>query len=351
MNTKMTDIVNSSSELIEKTSIDRRDLFKLKFMLMFYAYFSNFFGANLLQVNNKQKLDYSLLDEFLKLDFSEEVKEEITLRVTLQKKYAYDANGYLQPLDRFLKETIDYIMYKNNFHDFLLLSSLKNEQIDYMYMFNRAIKRGAVKQLKYLQKRLIGAKTPMLKEALIYAFKSKSKDVVLHFLEQKIKLDKATKNSICEIFKNDEYDNFKKELIGTTNIRFLPIKSQVKSIRDKQLFRKVATDIYYDDNSFLQNQYNIINNALVDLYTQNIIDDFSLNIENEDINVFVWQSSGIYPINFIYLLNRAMEVNGMHTIDIRSEEIVNKIMFSMQRKYSYQFMVPMNDFSIKIDVL
>jgi len=353
METKLINIVDSSSESLEinQTSIDRREFFKLKFMLMFYMFFSDFFGNNLLEVKNKQKLDYSLLNKLLKLDFSEEVKKEIMLRVALQKKYAYDANGYLQPLDRFLKETICYIIYKNNFHDFLLLSSLKDKQIDYMYMFNHAIKRGAVQQLKYMQKKLISTDNIMLKEALIYAFKSKSKDTVLHFLEQKICLDNHAKNSILKIFKNNEYDNFKKELIDTKGIKLLPSKSQSKNIRDRQLFRKIATDIYYDDEFFILNQHTIVNNALVDLYKQNIIDDFSINIKNEEINVFVYQSSGVYTINFIYLLDKAMGINGMHTIDIKSKEIVNKIMFSIQRNYSYQFMVPINDFSIKIDVL
>jgi len=115
-------------------SISRRDFLKLKSFLLIWYYFLQSFGINLLS-DNSQKIDYNLLDKLQNLPFSDEVIGELNLRVNLQKKYSTNANGQTVPLDRFIKEITNFIISKKDFKDFKLLSSIKDEQIDYNYMF------------------------------------------------------------------------------------------------------------------------------------------------------------------------------------------------------------------------
>jgi len=68
----------------ELEPISRRDFLKLKSFLLIWYYFLQSFGINLLSDNSK-KIDYSLLDKLQNLPFSNEVMEELNLRVNLQK--------------------------------------------------------------------------------------------------------------------------------------------------------------------------------------------------------------------------------------------------------------------------
>lgn len=69
--------MDNSLESIE--NISRRDFLKMKFLLMLYTYFYQFFGVNALAETKLSKIDYSILDKLIKIPFSKEVKEEIHL--------------------------------------------------------------------------------------------------------------------------------------------------------------------------------------------------------------------------------------------------------------------------------
>lgn len=226
------------NDLLCSENISRRDFFKLKFLMMFYMFFSNFLGVNIFDESKKQKLDYSILDKFLELPFSKEVKNEITLRVNLQKKYSFDSRGYLQPLDRVLQEIIDFIIYSKNIKDFKLLCSIQDSQIDYTYSFNRSARRGAIKQMKHIQNKLISTNNTMLNDALIYAFKSKSVKSVLHLLQSKIQIEESTQLELVNLFKNDEYVMFQKELLKNQDMKLLPVVSIKENLNKRKMSKK-----------------------------------------------------------------------------------------------------------------
>jgi len=342
---------NLAIENLEKPSINRRDFFKLKFLLMFYSYFSNFLGFNLLQSINKQKLDYSILDKLIKIDFTEDVKKEVALRVNLQKKYAFNSNGYLQTLDRVLKEIIDYVIYKNDFNDFVLLCSIKDIQIDYIYMYMRTARRGALKQLQYMQQKLLGTDKKILNEALIHAFKSKSSGTVMHFLKQNIKLDKHTKNTISKLFKKDEFNIFQKELLQITHIKFLPSPSITKNIRDKKQFSKTSITSY-DDSDYFERQLSIMHNTLVDLYKQNYITDFTINLNKKTISATMWNSTGVYPIDFISIIDEFLGFNGINIEEKDIDKISEQVKFRKLNDLKYEDVFYTDTYhDIQIDII
>ena len=296
---------------------NRRDFLKLKFFVIFYLYFFDAFNTFFKTHKSKQPLDYSFLDKLEKLPFSKKVKQEIDFRIDLKRKYCFDSRGYLQPLDRFFKEMIDFIISSKRFDDFVLLCSIKDSHMDYLYMFNQSIKRGALAQLKFLQQKFLGVDEKMMKNALIGAFKSKSKDIIIHFLQQKIVLDKQIKEEITNIFRNDEYEMLQKELlqISNLNLLYLPKKKQILT-KKKRVERAIICDLY---NAFSYNEREqaSVNNALVSLEQQQIIDDFTLKIERQKIFVTVWNYRYIYPIDFIDIFNKTLEFHGFNLNMVR----------------------------------
>lgn len=309
-----------NGELIDNNILNRRDFCKLKFLLMFYTYFSNLFGINFLETNKNEKINYSILDKLLSLPFSQNVKKEVSFRINIQKQYSFDSNGYLQPLNRCLCELIDYIIYSQNVKDFKLLCSIKDPQIDYTYAFNRTARRGAVKQMEYIQKNLLGVNHEMLKDALIYAFKSKSAKSVLYLLEQKIKIDKSTQNKIYNVFKNDEYEMFQRELMHISNTKFLPFISTKDKLKVRKMAKK-QVDIFSQDVHYREeNLYSIVYNSLVDLYKQKYIDDFSIKLRDGKIFLFTWNSKGTYTIDFISIFHRTLLLNGFNNENMSMQD-------------------------------
>lgn len=301
-----------NDKLFDSGMLNRRDFCKLKFFLMFYTYFSNLFGGSLLETTNKEKINYSILDKLLSLPFSQTVKEEVSCRVSIQKKYSFNSNGYLQPLNRCLCELIDYIIYSKNVKDFKLLCSIKDPQIDYTYALNRTARRGTVKQMEYIQKNLLGINNNMLQDALIYAFKSKSAKSVLYLLEQKIKIDKSTQNKIFDIFKHDEYEMFQKELMHNSNTKFLPFISAKNKLKVRKMTKK-QIDIFCQDVFYREeNLYAIVYNALVDLYKQKYIDDFSIKLREGKVFLFTWNNNGVYAIDFVSTFHKTLLLNGFN---------------------------------------
>ena len=66
---------------------------------------------------DSQKPQLSLLDKLLAIDFSEVVKKEIAYRVAIQKKYGFDQNGKQLPLDRFVNEGVNFVVYSGTLRD------------------------------------------------------------------------------------------------------------------------------------------------------------------------------------------------------------------------------------------
>ncbi|MEA2019237.1 MAG: hypothetical protein U9N59_12385 [Campylobacterota bacterium] len=300
---------------IVTSSISRRDFLKLKSFLLIWFYFLNSMGINIFANDIKNvvsKNDYSILDRLLKLPFSHEIKEELILRVGLQKKYCYDSKGQLHSLDRFLKETVNFIVSKKDFNDFKLLSSIKDTQIDQTYLFNTTAKHNELESMKYLQKKLIGYKdNSILQDALTFAIRSQSLDTTIHLMQHKLKLDENTQEFLTGTLKNSEYDIFCKKLSGTKYQNLLPyqknISKNLRRVAKKELRSTLGSDVYYKYEDEL---YSVVYNAIVDVYMKYYIDDYNVYINKEKIYVNVWKNDNLYSTSFMNELINSLQING-----------------------------------------
>jgi len=295
------------------TSITRRDFLKLKSLLLLWYYFLQSFGINLLS-ENPQKIDYTLLDKLQQLPFSKEVMEELNLRIRLQKEYCTDANGKLLPLDRFIKEMTNFIVSKKDFNDFKLLNSIKDEQMDYRYMFISTARHNEKKSMKYLQKRLISHKNDtLLNDALVYAVKSKSFDTTLLLMQQKLKLDNDTQKHLLDLLRTEEYDIFYKKISGNNHM-MLPDYSTKALIKKRKMSKKTFSfeDSFTRDGSFVYDYLKtVVYNSLVDAYTQNLIDEFTLKMRSKKVHIITFSTN--YPINFLEQFESFLYRNGFNS--------------------------------------
>lgn len=333
------------SELSQDSNVNisRRDFLKLKGLMLVWFYFLNSLGVNIFADELIRKPDYSILDKLLKLPFSDVVKEELELRVSIQKKYCYDRNGNLNSLTRFLKEIINHIVLHSNFDDFKLLNSIKDEQIDYTYMLNSTAKHNQIDSLQYLQKKLISLKdNNLLTEALEYAINSQSYETTLHLMKQKIKLDVDVQNRLLNVLEREEYEKFYTKISNKKQM-LLPYKKTVihkkRYIPKKDVKPALDSDVYYKYEDEL---YSKVYNATAQLYMSYLIDDFTVEYYKQKIDVIVWNHNGVYPINFLFEFQNCLKMNkfDINLPDYDSfceiDEARNKMWNFKQRDNSYK---------------
>ncbi len=332
-------------------SFNRRDFLKLKFFLMFYTYFLQFFGVNLLADDNVSKINYNILDKLLEIPFSQEVKDEIVLRVELQKRYCYDSNGQVQSLNRFLKETINFIVSRADFTDFKLLNSIKDDQLDYGYMLNSTAKHNQVNSMKYIQQKLLsGSSNDMLNDAMLYAVKSNSIETTLHLMQQKIKLSDITISESISYFKREENEIFYKTISAVDESKLLPYLGECKKTKKRRMPKIHSAKLSYDYVS-VTNLRDIAHNSLVDMYNLYYIDDFTAEISNDKLYMKVWNHSDIYIVDFYIELEKILHNNGFENFkdELASQEDYDihfeQSFYAQQHRY-----IDYNDF-INIDVL
>jgi len=212
-----------------------------------------------------------------------------------------------------IKETINFIISKKDFKDFKLLSSLKDEQIDYTYMLNSTAKHNEVKSMKFIQKKLLSTNSNMLNEAMIYAVKSQSFEASVHLMQQKIKLDENTQNIILSEFKKEEFDIFYKKLSDTNNIKLLPSHKKFNMKNNRNVIKKTI-EPYFDTkefyNDFEQNLYAIVYNSIADMYMQYFIDDYTVELYKHKVYIKVWSHNNIYSVNFFRVYENTLRANG-----------------------------------------
>jgi len=322
------------------TNISRRDFFKLKFILMFYTYFYQVFGVNILADVRLSNIDYTILDKLLKIPFSQDIKDEIVLRVRLQKQYCYDANGDLNSLDRFIKEIINFIISKKNYQDFKLLNTIKDQQIDYSYMLNCTAKHNELNSMKLIQTKLLSTNNKILDEALLYAIKSQSIDTTINIMQTKIKLDNKTQKTIMTLFQQEEYDIFYKKLYDTNSTKLLPYSNKFELANRRKVCKKSIMSfddarVYFRD--FEQNLFAIVYNSIADIYLDYIIDDYTVELSNHKVYVKVWNHNNIYPINFFEDYENKLRSNGFNGLqdalslyNINDSEIKEDIKFQLE---------------------
>lgn len=322
---------NISAHLPEDTNgINRRDFLKLKGLLLIWFYFLHALGINILADNFTTKPDYSILDKLLDLPFSESVKKELALRVFLQKKYCHDRNRNLHSLNRFLKEIINYIIYKEDFKDFKLINSIKDEQIDYTHMLKCTAKHNQQNSLLFLQKKLISLKdNSILAEALEYAIKSQSYETTILLLKQKLKLDSKTQNNLLNVLQQEEYDIFYKKISSSKNHILLPYKKTViqkkRNIEKMDVKYTLESDLYYKYEDEL---YSTVYNATADLYLHYLVDDFSVEFHRKKIDVKVWSHNDVYPVDLLIVYEKFLQHNGFHR-----DMFCNYKIFTVDRDY------------------
>lgn len=290
-------------------NLNRRDFLKLKFFTLLVIFFQQTFGVNLLA--NDNKVDYKILDELLKLPFSDVTKQELKLRVCLQKKYCYSSNGKLQPLKRFFNEIGHFIISNNNLMDFRLLNSVDDIQIDRIYYLNKAAQNNDVDIFKDLQSKLL-TNNALLDEALLYAVKSRSIDTTIHLMQQKISLSAKTQETMMALFYKEEYDHFYKQLSTTSGRLLLPSTKRYDNFKNKRKMQKRALrytgENYIDE--FEENLFNVVYNAAIDLFIKEIIDDFSINKYMMKVDIKVWNHEQNYPMNFFNIFENTLKFNG-----------------------------------------
>lgn len=246
--------------------------------------------------------------------------DELKLRVDLQKKYSKTANGSIVPLNRFIKEITNYIIYKKNFEDFKLLNSISDEQIDYTYMFNSTAKHNEVKSMQYIQQKLISHKDEnMLHSALEYAIKSQSFDTTLHLMQQKIKLDDKSQEHLLGVLHKEEYEVFYKKISGNYRM-LLPSYSKENVIKKRKMAKKTFS-VYesncWDTDLIYEYLTTLLHNSLVELYLRYMIDEFDLYFN--DNKAYVTTYSKTYPMNFMKEFESSLYKNGF---DSWSEDLL-----------------------------
>lgn len=348
------------SDLSKDSNVDisRRDFLKLKGLILLWFYFLNSFGINIFADELIKRPDYSILDKLLKLPFSDVVKDELELRVALQKKYCYDSNGNLNSLSRFLKEITNHIVINRNFDDFKLLNSIKDEQIDYAYMLNSTAKHNQVTSLQHLQKKLISLKdNNLLINALEYAINSQSYETTIYLMKQKLKLDDKTQDKLLGVLQRDEYEIFYKKISNRKNQMLLPYKKTAilnkRFVPKKDVKSTLNSDIYY---KYEEELFSKVYNATAQLYMNYIIDDFTVEYHKEKIDVIVWNHQGIYPINFLLEYYSYLQANGFDktladydNYELEDEEIY-KLWNFKQLDNSYKVLLGDELFDYKLEL-
>lgn len=181
-------------------AVDRRDFLKLNLFAYVQLLFYRAFGF---ASEHKTKECASLLDRLLELDFSDTVKDEITFRVALQKKYGFDQNGKPLPLDRFIFEQANFIICKGSLRDVALFE--KEAKPDASYMFIRASYYGAVDKLDFFMQKLLGSDNKIFAKAALAALDNKSIESFSRLMMHKSRMDERTLDRIYEILSSDRY--------------------------------------------------------------------------------------------------------------------------------------------------
>ena len=189
-------------------------------------------------------------------------------------------------------------------------------------MFHTTAKHNEVESMKYLQQKLISHKDDtMLHNALEYAIKSKSFDTTLHLMQQKIKLDEKSQTQLLTILHKEEYENFYKKISGNKTM-MLPNYSKESVSKKRKMGKKTFTFEGYsnwkgyndwkgDTNLIYEYLKVVVHNSMVDLYTEYLIDDFDLYLDNK--KVYITTFANQYPITFIENLESTLYKNGFNT--------------------------------------
>jgi len=318
--------------------ISRRNFLKQKFLFILYAFLSQYITTNTLKtIPSKRKSNYDILDKLLELPFSPIVREEVYFRVKLQKKYCFDANGYLNPLDRFLREIVYFIIYHKNEKDFDLLYCIQDKQIDYRYLLKTVVKLDEYKSLKKMQKNLLDMDESLLNELLYNAVQSQSFNTTKYILKLNFTLQQNTTSSITTLLSKKEYNKMYKIFSNTAKLPILPKTLGYQEGRKRVISKKSVQDYCFSKQEYFHNLYAIIYNSICNLYLNTIIDDFSVNLCGDKVYVSVWNYNNAYDIAFYQIFESFLITNGFidwnEQLDyVNSNILMGEEDFFMQQK-------------------
>lgn len=300
-------------------SLNRRDFLKLKLYALL-AFYGMSAPAKTLPA---ESLGYeSVFDKLLNLSFSENVKKEVVLRVALQKKYAFDANGNLHALKRFFNEIGSFIISEKNSRDMQLLLQINHCDIDRIHYLNKSAQYNNIDTLRCIKNTLLEADSATLNEALLYAVKSRSYETTVELLRQRSPLNNKTRETLMELFVREEYIDFREQL-GRRHCRFLTNGIATVSNETRRKMQKKGYGYLNELDEFEELVEIIVYNSLVDLYNEHDIDDFSISKRRYKLYLYVWNYSQAYSYDFLRRFETFLRLNGYDDAPRFVENIAN----------------------------
>ena len=284
----------------ENFSNARREFLKLNMSLFFSP--SHYLGIDSLSILTKPSTQspHDLLAILERLEFSEEVKNEVLYRIAIHRKYGFDCNHQAISLDRFVKENANFILYKGTIKDiFLYIAAIDKQYFDYILI--QAAYHNKIHFLEVLIQDVCFNNNNVFERALLSALSNKALNSFRFILKYSFSINELTYSHIKSILVSTRYKNERPLIKTYTHFNDLednkPLSNFISfSSFDDRRYNLHLIDIY-DLNDFLQELYETIKYLLSYILHNNIIEDFSLKIFQNKIHITTF--SKIYYKNFI----------------------------------------------------
>lgn len=284
----------------EKFSNSRREFLKLNMSLFFSP--SHYLGIDPLSIftNPITQSHHDLLAILERLEFSEEVKNEILYRIAIHRKYGFDSNHQAIPLDRFVKENANFILCKGTINDvFLYIAAIDKQYFDYIFI--QAAYHNKIHFLEILIQEVCFNNNNIFERALLSALANKALDSFSFILKYSYSINELAFSHIKSILLSTRYKNERPLIKTYMHFHDLDDHKPLLNFTSFSSFdgsRYKTNFIDVDDlNDLRQELYETIKYLLSYILHNNIIEDFSLKIFHNKIHVTTF--SKIYYENFI----------------------------------------------------
>lgn len=277
-------------------SPERRTFLKLNISL---------FGNQLLPFNKHNNLilnqqDASELFDLLQsIDFSKVVKKEIWFRIKIHKKYGYDSSGCAIPLDRFIKENANFVLYKGTTEDILFYIAAVKSHLDYILI--RAAYHNRLDIVKIFLQDVTPIQSRFYERALLASLSNKSLETFKYILNSRLSMDEQCYYEIKSILSSLRYQTHLKQLqcylafFNLQNLEKTPIKGSFSSLSDKYYSAMHAK--HEDMIIFLEELVRMVKYILEQMKDTGEIEDFDIKIHQQKVHIHI--VSEVYPLNFL----------------------------------------------------
>lgn len=242
---------------------------------------------------------YDLFDLLQSIDFSKVVKKEIWLRIRLHKKYGYDANGCAIPLDRFIKENANFVLYKGTIDDILFYITAVKSHFDYILI--RAAYHNKLDIVRTFLQEVTPMQSRFYERALLASLSNKSLDTFRYILNARFSMDEQCYYEVKTILSSPRYQTYLQQLQGylaffnLENIKRNPIEPSFSSLSEKYYSAIHARN--EDILIFLEELARMVRYILEKIKNAGEIEDFDIRIYQQ--KVYVHTVSEVYPLTFL----------------------------------------------------